>query len=710
MMPLKVRLVLLVLAGVAGLGCQKGPKKTTLTPTALVPAVLPTQPSAMTQAEALAELEALWKLVETFPQRKTPSRHFLHFGLLPSRPGAAPAENELRRKIAARLGANDQPEVAEPARNGERRLRAEAPAPLAPAELARQIGDHARLARVVLEGAPSPLTATQFTVPKDLTDADFIAFLKKLDIEPKRAQLRSLDDAKLEFEDRQAPLFFHSHRFAWERQREQLASWTKAVEGVASSQTRVAQLVRPGMNGWTHPTLWVEAHRSRALTGPWAEAQLFERPIFSPQVGGWTLSILRSAAAEQTAFAPLTWTPTASTDWQTPEDLQREYWLAVGHGARWFDWNGLDPVPSPENPWPLRASSEAHWRMIHQLLTDTAEVEAFIHAVPPRKAQVALLVSLASEMYGDAASIQVEREALYFALRFAHYAVDCLTETDVQTGRLEGYKGLLFVGNHLERATVRPLRLWIENGGAFSVHGGGAFRDEFNQPLDSLDEVLGISEASLDVGMPLVEPRAGLRKVQRLDVIQWRQPGKEFDLDALGTKLRFKAKPTAVVFAKYPDGNPAIIRHDHGQGVTYTYGSYLASSYIRAYLPDADWKPGGTAAQSNHQLPEITDLETGDLIVMGSSEAVYHVVTDNLVVETVVLESQDRLAVVCINWSGTPQSAFLTVQNPKPGFTQARSLKSGPLKLTMARDPNFPNRVSYSFQIKVNVADVVVFE
>ena len=665
-----------------------------------------------TPEQARAELEALWKLVQTFPEPQHRSRLFQHTGLLPNRPEASAEENELRRKIAWRLGATDAAEVKEPVRNAAAVVSAAGQTHPDPAAITKQLGDVSRLAWVHLTGTKTLLTEPTAKLPAGVTDADFVAYLKRLGVDPRRAKLGSLEGAKLELRDRQSPLYYHSHRFVWQVQREGLAAWTRAIEAAAGKEVAVAIPMRPDQASWLHPTYWVEAHRTRALTLPWADARLVERPIFSPQVGGWTLAIQRSAAAE--ARFPIMWTPCASTRFQTAADLRRDLWLAVAHGAKRFDWGGLDPVPSASRPEPLRASSADQWRMVQQLISELAEVEEHLHPAPARRPNVALLVSLASELYGDPALIHAEREALYFALRFAHYAVDCLTEADVQTGRLEGYKSLLFVGNHLERATIRPLKIWLEAGNAFSIHGGGALRDEFNQPLQELNEVLGISDVTLETGPPLGMPRDGLRSAKPLDKVLWNYAEKQRNFEALGVKVRFKAKDNALVYARYSDGSPAIIRHDWGQsmppGMTFVYGSLFASSFLKPFVPNRPWQPGGSPQDVNHQLPEITDLEIGDMVVTATSEALWHVVTDNLVVETAILEGPGRLAMVCVNWSAEPQKALLTIQSPAPHFTKARSLKHGPLKMTTVRDPRNPNKVTYTVNLQVEVADVVILE
>lgn len=661
--------------------------------------------------ESLQELQELWQIVQSFPEPRHRSRHFQHTGLLPNRTDASAEENTLRRRIADRLGATDEPEVREPQRN--RGVVLDVAGKLKPdlEEIRKQLGDGQRLAWVRLAGLPTLLTDGKIERPAGVTDADFIAYLKRLQVDPERAKLKTLDEARLELGDRSSPLYYHSVRFVWEKQREHLAAWTRAIEAAAGKEVGVAVPMRPDYASWQYPAFWVDAHRQRALTMPWAIAQLAARPIFSPQVGGWTLSVLRSAARE--GSLPIQWTPFASTRYQSAEDLRRDFWLAVAHGAKRFDWGGLDPIPSRSNPEPLRAASTDQWRMIRDLIEELAELELNL-LPPPRRANVAILVSLASDLYGDPGLIHAEREALYFALRFAHYAVDCITEADVQTGALERYKSVLFVGNHLERATVRPLKLYLEAGNAFAIHGGGALRDEFNQPLHDLDDVLGISQATLEVGPPLKAPKDGLRSVKPLDRIHWKFADKERDFEALGLKVRFQAKDQAIVFARYSDGSPAIIRHDWGtgmpKGMTFVYGSLVATSFIKQFVPPGPWEPGAAAQSINHRLPEISDLEIGDLVVAATSEAVWHVVTDNLVVETELLEGPGRLAMVCINWSAQPQTALLTVQGPAPNFTKARSLKRGPLKMTTVRDPRQPNKVTYTVTVNVEVTDVVVFE
>ena len=86
---------------------------------------------------------------------------------------------------------------------------------------------------------------------------------------------------------------------------------------------------------------------------------------------------------------------------------------------------------------------------------------------------------------------QEERKAIWYALRYAGYRVDLLTEEDCIDGLLKNYAVLYVCGQNLERAAARAVRDWAKAGGTVFATAGAARKDEFDAPLTDVDDVLG---------------------------------------------------------------------------------------------------------------------------------------------------------------------------------------------------------------------------
>jgi hypothetical protein len=403
------------------------------------------------------------------------------------------------------------------------------------------------------------------------------------------------------------------------------------------------------------------------------------------------------------------WDFAAHAPGNTPLTLRRSYYLAVGHGAKLLNFRGAAPHAA-DGPFRLPADATAMWQTIHDLVHETGAFEHVVFPARPRPSRVGMLLSFASDLWDPDASADRERQNLYLACRRIGYSVDCLTEEDVQAGKHQNLKAILVVGPNLERATARALRAWVNGGGILASYGGGGLRDEYDRPLDVLQEVFGISEPKAERRGSLGWGKTDLLKLQPLDEILWSQSRIERQWPVLATKVSFTPKPAAQVLGKYKDGKPAVTRHAYGLGVAYVYGSYAASGFVRAALPNQRWERGNSPASFNHFVPSDFDSELVDIITAPCGEGQFDIITDNINVETVVLEGPKGVAVACINWTNTPQDAFLTVQFATHTMTKATSLNRGALKLTKITDPRNPRAVTYSFKLRVDATDMVLLE
>ncbi|MFT3882075.1 MAG: hypothetical protein QM703_20780 [Gemmatales bacterium] len=132
----------------------------------------------------------------------------------------------------------------------------------------------------------------------------------------------------------------------------------------------------------------------------------------------------------------------------------------------------------------------------------------------------------------------------------------------------------------------------------------------------------------------------------------------------------------------------------------------LGSGWLRSALLGRKWEVGSKPDSYNHQiLLSRLNGDAGDVVTSSTGDARWDVITDNLDVETVLLEGAKNNILVCINWASTPQQAYLTTQFVPKELTQARSLKQGPLATQRAGAT-----LSLPKKFKVDVADIVILE
>jgi hypothetical protein len=135
------------------------------------------------------------------------------------------------------------------------------------------------------------------------------------------------------------------------------------------------------------------------------------------------------------------------------------------------------------------------------------------------------------------------------------------------------------------------------------------------------------------------------------------------------------------------------------------FAAPIGSGWLKTVLPRRDWKIGSSPTSYNHRLL-VRDLDgdAGDMVMGATGDARWDVITDNLSVETILMEGNKGIALFCINWSTMkPQQARLTAQYLPKGFDKATSLDQGPLSAQR-------RGAVLDFKARVNVTDVVLIE
>ncbi len=310
-------------------------------------------------------------------------------------------------------------------------------------------------------------------------------------------------------------------------------------------------------------------------------------------------------------------------------------------------------------------------------------------ARPASAAEVAFVSPRATEIWSRTAGIGgaafENAKWVYLALAHAHVPVDILSEAQLAEGKLARYKVIYVPGTHLRRDAATQLRDWVGAGGSLWTDAFGLARDEANQPLTALADVLGLATRKLETWgtvdgyratdiKPFAETNApsGAR-------LSW--SGNELQA-AIG---REPLSPrTAEILARFADQQPAVTRQRFGKGDATVAGFWSGLTYS-AKVRRADFSMRADFPAAVRALIAAPALARNVSQPARPSEPL---------VEARALERDDRRSIALINWAyqrtaTSPGKGELQIaQNLRidlpvgHGAKSVRSLLHGPLALT----------------------------
>jgi hypothetical protein len=476
--------------------------------------------------------------------------------------------------------------------------------------------------------------------------------------------------------------FYWSQLFQIDRGIDELKTRTEIVERVLGTNVFTGANYAPHPHYWPRVGQWVRLFRRHGMTMPWAEDWTFQVPEVSMQVSGYLCDVFRCGAKYENL--PIQFYTMPHWPGQTPRDLTLSFYSALAHGNKVVNFFAAKPIYDyTENyvSWEARDT----WRTIRNLVRDVGVADDIIWNGQVRPAQVAILLSHATDIYEDARGSSIynfERKNLYLALRHAGVAIDFVTEEDVCEGWLRGgsnrgagYRVLYVCGDHMLRSCAAKLRDWVKGGGQlFSVAGGG-FLDEFNQPLDTLMPVYGITEQRLQLSEKHLFAKEGLAWVRALDSV-----GAEHSLPALIARQTFATTSTGAI--RFTNGEMAgVINHPAGLGAASIIGTFPGSAYVQPAIPKRPWDRGTSEQNFNHFIPTGFDRAVQQLILgpVRAAKVQSDLDLSERLVDATVIDSPAGYAIPLANYSGKRirQLTITVVQCGK--VRSAQSARRGPL-------------------------------
>ncbi len=659
--------------------------------TFVIPGSVRARPLIRTQLEALQWLNAE---VAKFPRRGAVPRRFPIYGLMGfsnalDSEGALGAE---ARTLAVALGDNTATSTAPRTKIAAHWRLPQVEKGYADAEKKGRLasigivsyGDEIRIEPA--KGAPAP-EAPEFTSwlrARSVADAGTLRFTN----------------------DPQAPGYYYSRLFGYERQMQEYVDATQWIESRMGKEVRTGINYAPHANYMVDDLHWVRPFKTGALTLPWSEDYVWQIPEFSPQVTGYLVSGLRAGARYHDL--PILMYVMPHSPGNVPRDFRLSFYAAVAHGAKKIHYFSASPLAVGNTENYVATDDLGMWRALHDTTHDAGVFEDYVLDSHVRPARVGLLLSSVDEIRtGDSNSQggihNQERKALYYALRHSQVPVDFVTEDDVLEGRAKDLALLYVTQQFLHSRAVAALGSWVEAGGVLVASCGGGFLDEFGRDNPAAHALYGVKEQSLakDAALPMILAKQDLPPAKPLDQARWG--------DATAQVVAWKqtlVPGEAKVLGAFADGKPAVVERTHGKGRAVLFGFLPGVAYLKSGLPLRPVDRSGSIEGFDHFLPTGMDAGLRRALVDAFLPPGFPrpVETSEPLVEATLLESpgQKRLAVPLMNWTGRPQAA-LRVRVASVTPRAVRSVERGALKGASVGG-------AYEVTLPLDVADMLLVD
>ncbi len=345
-------------------------------------------------------------------------------------------------------------------------------------------------------------------------------------------------------------------------------------------------------------------------------------------------------------------------------------------------WSGHEGGP----PWKSSAWSTKPemWRAQAELLREVGAAEDLLVPAMPAPAEVAILYSSASDVWTAKGNLAYgfDRMHTWLALAHAHVPVDILSEANVAAGRLAGYRVCYLSGPNLTRAAAGKLADWVRAGGTLWLTAGAAARDEYDQPLTTLDDFLPARRAAAVDAKPHRASGRYLQSLKAEDEVTMAAGGK---IEVLSVRQGLDPRPEVEVLGRYKDGSAALVRGAAGKGSVYCAGFLPALAYIKAAQvarAEAGDRDRDLLARSLNPWafpPGVRDLLLRPVQAAGVNPPLK---CDVPVVDAVYMIGDRGVVVPLANYTLRPIDRLsLTVRADRP-VSRVESARRGPLPFT----------------------------
>jgi hypothetical protein len=222
------------------------------------------------------------------------------------------------------------------------------------------------------------------------------------------------------------------------------------------------------------------------------------------------------------------------------------------------------------------------WIANAAITREVGAAEDMLLTAMPAPAKVALLYSSASDVWtvGSTNAYGFDRMHTWLALAHAQMPVDIVSEQQAAKGMLDGYAVCYLSGPNLTRAAAEKLKQWVLRGGTLWLTAGAASRDEFNRPLQTLDDILPAKRGDVVELQKFQSSGRYLNTLVAKDKVEL--PGSS--VAVLAIKQTLTPGDRGEVNATFQDGSAALVSGISGKGRVFCCGFLPGLSYIKAAL------------------------------------------------------------------------------------------------------------------------------
>lgn len=405
------------------------------------------------------------------------------------------------------------------------------------------------------------------------------------------------------FEVKLKKLYWYTLKFQEKKGIEIFAEKTKELrEKLGKNVNTTANLGGMHPFYWMSQTSFIESFKHNAMTIAWSEPYAWPMPEASNLVVDFEASYLRKGASYQNT--PMMFYCMPHFPGNTPENLLQTAIILWMNNVKDLDFFCAGPDAFfTENYISYRYGMDM-FKMIRKISGIAGLIEDELIPAKVKETPIALLISQTSDVWEldgkgqrsvqpDSESTNVfqeERKAIWYVLRRAGYRVDILTENDLKDGIADKYKVIYMVGQNIERKAAEKLKNWVENGGILFATSSAGRKDEFDQPLDVLDGVMGREKAkSIKKFYGPLRAKLELLFEEPIDKVEL--GNNSFNIFCF--KENFVPSSGVEILGKFSDEEPAFIKKKYGKGETYYCGFLPGLSYVKKGLKELPMGKGG---------------------------------------------------------------------------------------------------------------------
>lgn len=496
-------------------------------------------------------------------------------------------------------------------------------------------------------------------------------------------------------------LYWYTHQFTIARGIADFAKKTEAMAKIYGPQFKTSANLG-GMHPfyWMHQSSFIESFRGKAMTLAWSEDYDYCQPEVSRLCIEFQGAYLRAGAKYHDT--PMMFYAMPHYPGNTARHLTQNVVNLWGQGVKDIDFFNVSPdLFSTENYIHSRGGMETAGA-IRRISGMAGNVENELVPARTRKAKIAILLSEASDVWElcgrsqwdvkpgstETNVSQEERKDTWYALRNAGYLVDLITENDVVDGILKGYRVLYVSGRNMEGRTAKTIGNWVKAGGVLYLTTGAARRDEADQPLTTLDGVVGRGKVvKYDPYLGPLRGRLELIWLEPKDVASAKPGANMVTYNALAAVETFApAKGAKVLGSFISNGLPSLVRMKAGKGLGFYTGTLPGQAFAKKAIPVRVMGKGGSDESFSHFEPVNFDDQAREVILAPvraaglQPEAVINrpnivaTILDGPAATVVTLTNLGR------NLNGVAKNVTITLANVRPATSVFTALKAAGAK------------------------------